>query len=115
MAITAGTYRALALALPEATESAHMGHPDFRVGGKIFATLTADESAGAVKCDPASLDALVRSDARAFRNAWGGRWLGIDLARAEEDMVRTLLEDAWRMVAPKRLVRAHEQSGGART
>ncbi len=110
MAMTAQQYRALALALPEATESAHMGHPDFRVGGKIFATLNADATEGAVKCAPASLDALVRSDARTFRNAWGGRWLGIDLARADEATVHALLDDAWRMVAPKRLVRAHGQS-----
>ena len=37
--MNAGRFRRLALALPEATERSHMGHPDFRVGGKIFATL----------------------------------------------------------------------------
>jgi hypothetical protein len=36
--MTADKFRKLALALPEAIEAEHMGHPDFRVGGKIFAT-----------------------------------------------------------------------------
>ena len=35
--MTADEFRHIALSLPETAESAHMGHPDFRVGGKIFA------------------------------------------------------------------------------
>jgi len=37
--VTADDFRRIALELPEASENAHMGHPDFRVRGKIFATL----------------------------------------------------------------------------
>ena len=37
--MTAEQFRQMALALPEATELAHMHHPDFRVNGRIFATL----------------------------------------------------------------------------
>ncbi len=37
--MTVETFRRLALGLPEATEAGHVGHPDFRVGGKIFVTL----------------------------------------------------------------------------
>src|SRR4051812_7307777 len=37
--VTANAFRQLALSLPEAMEGSHMGHPDFRVRGKIFATL----------------------------------------------------------------------------
>ena len=37
--MTADSFRKLALALPGAEESAHMNHPDFRIGGKIFATM----------------------------------------------------------------------------
>ena len=37
--MTADDFRQIALSLPEASESAHMDHPDFRVRGKIFATL----------------------------------------------------------------------------
>jgi hypothetical protein len=36
----AADFRRIALALPEAVEGSHFGNPDFRVGGKIFATLS---------------------------------------------------------------------------
>ena len=38
--MTAEEFRKMALSLPQTVEAAHMGHPDFRVGGKIFATLS---------------------------------------------------------------------------
>src|SRR5206468_9304921 len=53
-------FRRLALRMPEASESAHMGHPDFRVRGKIFATLSyPDESWGMVKLTPEQQEAFV--------------------------------------------------------
>lgn len=104
MSVSARRFRELALALPEAEEGAHMGHPDFRVRNRIFASLTADEKRGAVRCEAANVDALARSDPATYRDAWGGRWLGIDLAHAPDAAVAGLLEDAWRLVAPKRTV-----------
>ena len=50
--MTADEFRRLALSLPEAVESSHMDHPDFRVAGKIFATLGPDETWGMVKLTP---------------------------------------------------------------
>ena len=50
--MTADDFRSLALSLPEAAESAHMGHPDFRVRNKIFATLAPGEVRGMVKLTP---------------------------------------------------------------
>jgi hypothetical protein len=51
--MTPASFRKLALALPEAVEAAHMDHPDFRVVGKIFATLGyPDEPRGMVKLTP---------------------------------------------------------------
>ena len=45
-------FRSIALAMLAVSESAHMGHPDFRIGGKIFATLGyPDERFGAVCLD----------------------------------------------------------------
>ena len=50
---SADDFRRLALALPGAEEHAHMGHPDFRVGGGIFATLhRAGQGTGAVMLLP---------------------------------------------------------------
>lgn len=88
-----------------------MDHPDFRVRKKIFASLTADENAGAVKCDPASVDLLVQRDSKTFRNAWGGRWLGIELSRVDDSEAKELLEDAWRSIAPKSVVASYDKAG----
>ncbi len=41
--VTDAAFRKLALSLPEAVEKGHMGHPDFRVRNKIFATLQPDK------------------------------------------------------------------------
>ena len=50
--MTAEDFRRLALGMPGAIESSHMGHPDFRANGRIFATLTADGTQGMVKVAP---------------------------------------------------------------
>jgi hypothetical protein len=50
--LTANGFRRIAFALERATEGAHMGHPDFRVNGRIFATLHADMKWGMVKLTP---------------------------------------------------------------
>ena len=44
--MTADEFRSLALGFPESSEEAHMGHPDFRVRGKIFATLGPNQAWG---------------------------------------------------------------------
>lgn len=100
-------FRRLALSLPETVESSHMDHPDFRVGGKIFATLGADESWGMVKITPDLQSTLLANDSRAFEpgpGAWGRR--GATLVRlrfAKIATVRQALLDAWRLTAPKKL------------
>src|SRR5882757_3957244 len=51
--MTPNEFRELALSFPDAIESAHMHHPDFRVGGKIFATLGyPDKDPAMVKLSP---------------------------------------------------------------
>ena len=42
--MTADDFRRITLALEGAVEKAHMGHPDFRVNGRIFATSTPRKS-----------------------------------------------------------------------
>lgn len=97
--------RELALSLPEAVESAHMGTPDFRVRKKIFVTLPPNSDSAVVKMSPADLDLFVQSDPATFRDAWGGRWLRVDLTRVDPDLFERFLIDAWSLVAPKKLVR----------
>ena len=112
--MTAAEFRKIALALPEATEGAHVGHPDFRVGGKIFATLGPDEAWGMVKLTPDEQDALCRSHPNGFEpfpGAWGRNGsTKVHLAAAKGPIVREALLVAWSNTAPKRLVREHEAS-----
>jgi hypothetical protein len=105
--MTADDFRSLALSLPEASESAHMGHPDFRVRGKIFATLGPDEVWGMVKLTPDQQALFVRTEPDVFQpvaGAWGQRGATyVRLETATEPAVRQALVAAWRNTAPKRL------------
>jgi hypothetical protein len=109
--VTAAEFRQIALSFPEAIESAHMHHPDFRVGGKIFATLGYPADGWAmVKLSSEKQRHFVRSDPDSFRlvkGAWGRRGgTNVDLAQAKAGRVREAVAEAWRNVAPKRLTSA---------
>ena len=73
--MTANEFRALALAIEGASESAHMGHPDFRIDGKIFATLGyPDEDWGMVKLPPEQQNEFAQREPNSFipvKGAWG--------------------------------------------
>ena len=106
--MTPNEFRELALSLPEAIESAHMHHPDFRVGGKIFATLGyPDENSAMVKLSPDEQKEFVRSSPAIFataKGAWGRQGSTIVyLSAATINIVREALAAAWRNIAPKRL------------
>jgi hypothetical protein len=62
--MTADEFRSLALSLPEAEEKEHMGHPDFRVRNKIFATLAPGETQGMVKLTPEQQSMFVKTEPR---------------------------------------------------
>jgi hypothetical protein len=106
--VTADQFRSLALELPEAVEDEHMGHPDFRVRGKIFATLgPADVEWGMVKLTPDQQADFVRDEPDVFERfagAWGRRGCTkVHLEQAVAVSVREALVAAWRNTAPKRL------------
>jgi hypothetical protein len=106
--MTPDDFRDLALELPEAFESSHMGHPDFRVGGKIFATLWPDEDWGMVKLTSEQQGMFVRSNPAMFqpvKGGWGRRGATrVSLSAAKKNKVREALRIAWRNTAPKRLI-----------
>ncbi len=106
--MTADKFRSLALSLPEVCESAHMNHPDFRVGGKIFATLGPNGDWGMVKLTPDEQATFLNAEPGVFEpasGAWGrsGSTI-ITLRRAKISLVRQALIAAWRNIAPQRLV-----------
>ncbi len=107
--MTAAQFRKLALSLPEVEERSHMGHPDFRVRGKVFATLgyPAKDTA-MVKLTNASQDMLSRDRPTMFSpvpGGWGARGATrIFLKHADSASVRDALRMAWRNAAPKTLI-----------
>jgi len=106
--MTLNEFRALALGFPEAIESAHMHHPDFRVGGKIFATLGyPNEHSAMVKLSAQEQEQFVQTNPGIFKpvkGAWGRQGAtNINLPAATTDIVHEALSAAWRKTAPKRL------------
>jgi hypothetical protein len=108
VSVTSHDFRRLALALPEATESSHMGHPDFRVHNKIFATLWPKEERGVLLVTPEQQRSLTQSTPAMFTPVPGGRGrrgsTDVHLKMADEATVANALQIAWRNKAPKRLV-----------
>ncbi len=108
MPMTIAAFRRLALCLPEAVEGSHMGHADFRVGGKIFATLGApDATFGAVMLTPEQQQAFVETYPRAFvpvAGGWGRKGAtNVILSGASDKTLLPALAAAWRNRAPKGL------------
>ena len=106
--MTPNEFRELALSFPEAIESAHMRHPDFRVGGRIFATLGyPNKDSAMVKLPRDEQKEFVRSSPGVFTTvtgAWGRQGAtNIYLPAATLNIVREALTAAWRNTAPKRL------------
>jgi hypothetical protein len=112
--MNAAAFRALALDLPEALESSHMDHPDFRVRGKIFATLGPDATWGMVKLTPEQQRDFVDEAPDAFEpipGAWGERGATrVRLRPARIPVVRRALALAWRNTAPKSLRDEHDRA-----
>ena len=107
--MTPAQFRQLALRLPEVLESAHMNHPDFRVGGKIFATLGyPDEEHGMVVLPAEEQKRLIESHPKIFapaKGAWGKQGsTTVRLASVDKATLRSVLEIAWRNRAPRRLL-----------
>jgi len=107
--MTADDFRRLALSMHGALESAHMGHPDFRANGRIFATLHSNDRFGMVKLEPGEQREFMREHPGMFEpsaGAWGRQGCtNVKLAAATEKAVRPAMTLAWEHVtsqpAPK--------------
>ena len=104
--MTADKFRSLALEIPGAEASSHMNHPDFRVGGRIFASLGyPDNEHGMVKLSPEQQRTFLRQAPDVFApcaGAWGKRGAtSLDLAAVSVPLAREVLELASKNVCPK--------------
>ncbi|HJV40162.1 MmcQ/YjbR family DNA-binding protein [Caulobacter sp.] len=108
--ISPDDFRRLALSMPEAIESAHMGTVDFRCG-RIFATLGNPDAGWAmVKLTPDQQEMRAAAEPEIFVPVPGGWGRGgatrLRLDACDEATARGAVLDAWRNVAPKRLLGA---------
>lgn len=98
-------FRRMALGMDNAVEGAHMGHPDFRANGRIFATLHPDHTFGMVKLTPEQQEKFVRDDPKTFApesGAWGRQGCtSVRLASADEDTLGEAMTLAWQNTVKK--------------
>ena len=99
--MTANEFRRIALSLPETAEHSHMGHPDFRVNDRIFATLGyPDDDHGMVILPPDQQGDFVREYPDVFspaKGAWGKSGSTIvRLAGVNKQTLQRAIELAWR-------------------
>ena len=97
--------------MPEAVEGSHFGNADFRVGGKIFATLSlVSEGYGVLMLTPEQQAGMVDDAPEIFSPVPGGWGLKgstrVLLAKVPPDILEAALRAAWMRKAPKRLLRA---------
>jgi hypothetical protein len=110
--MTANDFRRAALSLPEAVEGSHFGQADFRVGGKIFATLSlVAEGYGVLMLTPEQQAGMVEDEPNIFSpvpKEWGRMGATrVLLAKVPPDILKSALRTAWMRRAPKRLLRSN--------
>ena len=103
--MTADDFRRIALGMEGAVEAAHMGHPDFRVNGRIFATLHADNQYGMVALTAEQQQTFMEDYPAAFSpeaGAWGRQGCtAVRLEVVDDDALGEALTLAWRNGAAK--------------
>jgi hypothetical protein len=116
MAVDLDDVRAIALSLPRTEEHLIREYVKFRVGRIVYASVSPDEEimgfgfpreerAEMLAAEPEKFLPPVPSDERY-------QWLRVRLAAIDEEELRELVVDAWRMVVPKRVARDHAQREG---
>jgi hypothetical protein len=106
--MTCEQFRRLALSLPDVLEKEHMGHPDFRVAGKIFATVGyPDEHRAMVGLTPMEQEQFVHDYPEMFapvKGGWGRRGAtNVRLSAAKKPVVQQALQAAWQRIAPRKV------------
>jgi hypothetical protein len=100
------TFRRIALGMKDAIEGAHMGHPDFRLNGRIFATIHPDPAYGMVKLTPEQQQEFIRDHPAVFapeNGAWGrAGCTRVRFDAADEETLGVAVTLAWQGVRAKK-------------
>lgn len=107
--MTHADVRTLALGFPEAEEQPHFDKASFRVKGKIFATLW-EQPVAVLKLTADDADILSRQQPAVFKvTSWSHQgWVQVAIDQVAPRQFEDLLRQAWKNVAPKKLVAAWE-------
>ena len=101
--VTEASFRRMALGMKDAVEGAHMGHPDFRVGGRIFSTIHHDRAHGMVKLTPEQQQIFLRDHPGMFApesGAWGrAGCTRVTFDSVDEETLGEALTLAWQNTA----------------
>jgi hypothetical protein len=107
--------RRAALALPEVEERETWETATFRVRNKIFVMFSENERHLWVKATHDEQAALIAMDPETFfvpPYVGPSGWIGVVVQRADPVETRELITEAWRMTAPKRLVKSFDEAAG---
>lgn len=105
--VTIATFRKLALSFPEAVELPHFENASFRIGKKIFATLSEKNKKACLKLSEINQSVFSSFDKTIIYpvpNKWGKQgWTFIELSKVKKELLKDALTTAYCEVAPKRL------------
>jgi|SRR5689334_13742421 hypothetical protein len=108
---TVDAVRELALTLPRSYEALVRDRVRFRVGSIVYLGFSRDEQLMGFAFPKAERDALIASEPHKFLMPRPSdqryNWVIVRLAAIDDDEMRELVLDAWRMVVPKRVAAAH--------
>jgi hypothetical protein len=117
MSVNLRTVRRILLGLPGVEEDPCYGTPGFRVRGKLLARLREDGETLAVKCGDVERELRMQADPKTFFTTdhyRGYPTVLVRLASVDTAALRDVLEHAWRLSAPKRVIVAYDEQRNTR-
>jgi hypothetical protein len=112
--VKANDFRRIALAMDGASEGSHMAHPDFRVNGRVFATIYPDDKRGMVQLTPAQQQTFMGANPSVFEpasGAWGrGGSTTVHLAKVDTETLGEAMTLAWQNAVNKAAPKKRRQT-----
>jgi hypothetical protein len=110
--ITQADVRRVVLSMPKAEEKSYFGRPDFRINNRIFATIHLPTRCAVVKLSAADQSGLVAMGPETFsvNSPSHPGWTNVRLSRVTRNQFRSVIEAAWRTIAPRKLVASYDES-----
>lgn len=112
MAITIDDVRQFALSLPKTEEAEHWDKPSFRVNGKIYAVVQKDGLSLVVKTTKEEREAFTTLESEIYSvpsNFQRLNYMIVNMERIRKDEFQLILVRAWRLVAPKQIVKVYDE------